>query len=193
MAVPFAGAASSETFRYTYVLDGLDDHDGIWAGFPQEDRTRIRKAERHLVVRAIDDVELFIALNRMTYTRQGMAMPYSAELIRRLDAACGARGVRRILLAEGADGVAHAGLYLVWDPESAYYLMAGSDPRLRRSGAIPLLIWEAIKFAGQVTATSYDFEGSICVRSSVSSARAAAAKYNFRASHAAPPWRASWP
>ena len=88
----FRWGGFSETVRYTYVLDGLDDHDGIWAGFRQELRTRIRKAERHLVVRAIDDVELFIALNRMTYARQGMAMPYSAELIRRLDAACGARG-----------------------------------------------------------------------------------------------------
>jgi hypothetical protein len=48
----------------------------------------------------------------------------------------------------------------VWDPESAYYLMAGSDPRLRSSGAINLLTWEAIRFAGQVT-RRYDFEGSM--------------------------------
>jgi hypothetical protein len=150
----------AETVRYTYVLDRLDDHDRIWTGFRPEVRTRIRKAERHLVVRPIDDVELFIALNRMTYARQGMAMPYSADLIRRLDVACSARGVRRILLAEGADGTPHAALYLVWDPESAYYLMAGSDPRLRSSGAINLLTWEAIRFAGQVT-RRYDFEGSM--------------------------------
>ena len=106
MAVPFSWGGFSETVRYTYVLDDLDDHDKIWAGFRQEVRTRIRKAEQQVVVRAIDDVELFIALNRMTYARQGMAVPYSAELIRRLDAACSARGVRRILLAEGADGIA---------------------------------------------------------------------------------------
>ncbi len=156
----FSWGGFSETVRYTYVLDPLDDHDRIWAGFRPEVRTRIRKAERHLIVRPIDDVELFIALNRMTYVRQGMSMPYSADLIRRLDAACSARGVRRILLAEGADGMPHAALYLVWDPESAYYLMAGSDPRLRTSGAITLLTWEAIKFAGQVT-RRYDFEGSM--------------------------------
>ena len=156
----FSWGGFSETVRYTYVLDPLDDHDRIWAGFRPEVRTRIRKAERHLIVRPIDDVELFIALNRMTYVRQGMSMPYSADLIRRLDAACSARGVRRILLAEGADGMPHAALYLVWDPESAYYLMAGSDPRLRTSGAITLLTWEAIRFAGQVT-RRYDFEGSM--------------------------------
>ena len=156
----FSWGGFSETVRYTYVLDPLDDYDTIWAGFRPEVRTRIRKAERHLIVRPIDDVELFIALNRMTYVRQGMSMPYSADLIRRLDAACSARGVRRILLAEGTDGMPHAALYLVWDPESAYYLMAGSDPRLRTSGAITLLTWEAIRFAGQVT-RRYDFEGSM--------------------------------
>ena len=156
----FSWGGFSETVRYTYVLDALDDHDRIWAGFRPEVRTRIRKAERHLIVRPIDDVELFIALNRMTYVRQGMSMPYSADLIRRLDAACSARGVRRIMLAEGPDGMPHAALYLVWDPESAYYLMAGSDPRLRTSGAITLLTWEAIRFAGQVT-RRYDFEGSM--------------------------------
>jgi hypothetical protein len=150
----------AESVRYTYVLDHLDDYDRIWAGFRPEVRTRIRKAQRQVAVRAIDDVELFIALNRMTYARQGRSMPYPAELIRRLDGACSSRGVRRILLAEGADGIAHAALYLVWDPESAYYLMAGSDPRLRTSGAITLLTWEAIKFAGQVT-RRYDFEGSM--------------------------------
>ena len=121
----FRWTGFSESVRYTYVLDALDDHEKIWAGFRQEVRTRIRKAERQIVVRAIDDIELFIALNRMTYGRQGMSMPYSVELVRRLDAACSARGVRRIFLAEGADGTPHAALYLVWDATRAYYLMAG--------------------------------------------------------------------
>ena len=64
----------------------------------------IRKAEQQVVVRSIEDVEIFIALNRMTSSARECRMPYSAELVRRLDAACSARGVRRILLAEGADG-----------------------------------------------------------------------------------------
>jgi lipid II:glycine glycyltransferase (peptidoglycan interpeptide bridge formation enzyme) len=161
--LPFYWQGFSETVHYTYVLDELDDHDKIWAGFRQEVRTRIRKAERQVVVRAIDNVELFIALNQMTYERQGIPMPYPAELIRRLDAACSARGVRRIMLAEGADGSPHAALYLVWDSVSAYDLMGGSDPSLHASGAITLLTWEAIKYAGQVT-RRYDFEGSMLRR-----------------------------
>jgi lipid II:glycine glycyltransferase (peptidoglycan interpeptide bridge formation enzyme) len=158
--LPFYWQGFSQSARYTYVLDELDDHDTIWRGFRQEVRTRIRKAERQVGVRAIDDIEPFIMLNRMTYERQGMAMPYSANLVRRLDAACSVRGVRRILLAEGADGTPHAAIYVVWDGITAYYLIGGSDPRLRSSGAMSLLSWEAIKFASRV-AQRFDFEGSM--------------------------------
>lgn len=158
--LPFYWKGFSQSVAYTYIIEELDDLDEIWAGFRQEVRTRIRKAERHLVTRAIDDTELFIRLNSMTYERQGMALPYSADLIRRLDSACSARGVRRILLAEDAKGMPHAAIYLVWDAESAYYLMGGSDPELRQSGAMNLLMWEGIKFASQVT-RRFDFEGSM--------------------------------
>jgi Acetyltransferase (GNAT) domain len=158
--LPFYWEGFSHSARYTYVLEELDDHDKIWREFRQEVRTRIRKAEQQIVVRSIDDVELFIELNRMTYERKGMSMPYPAEMVRRLDAACKARRVRRILLAEGPDGTPHAAIYLAWDTQSAYDLMGGSDPGLRHSGAMTLLTWEAIKFARQVT-RRYDFEGSM--------------------------------
>jgi hypothetical protein len=150
----------SHSVKYTYIIDDLDDHDKIWTGFRETVRGHIRKAQRRVTVRSIDDIDPLIALNRMTFERQGLAPTYSADLIRRVDAACRARGARRIFLAEGSDGAPHAALYLAWDSESAYSLMSGSDPRLRSSGAISLLRWEAIKFAGQVT-RRFDFEGSM--------------------------------
>jgi hypothetical protein len=158
--LPFYWHGFLQESCYTYIIDDLSDHDKIWHGFRENVRGHIRKAQRRVIVRPIEDVETFIALNRMTFARQGVSPAYSADTIRRLDAACGARGVRRIFLAEDADGAAHAALYLIWDSESAYTLMSGSDPRLRDSGAISLLRWEAIKYAGQVTRL-FDFEGSM--------------------------------
>src|SRR5919106_2186938 len=57
----------------------------------------------------------------------------------------------------GAGGIAILDFRLT---DGASYLMGGSDPRLRTSGAMSLLMWEAIKFAGQV-ARRFDFEGSM--------------------------------
>ncbi|HET9200918.1 MAG TPA: GNAT family N-acetyltransferase, partial [Dehalococcoidia bacterium] len=156
----FHARGFSHANQYTYVIDELDDHDRIWAGFRENVRREIRKAQRVVGVRSLEDIETLIALNRMTFERQGMSPAASEDVIRRLDAACKARGARRMLVAEGADGAPHAALYLVWDAESAYYLMGGGDPSLRTSGAMSLLMWEAIKFAGQVT-RRFDFEGSM--------------------------------
>ena len=159
--IQFHWNAFSQSVGYTYIIDELDEPERIWAGFSAKLRGHIRGAERQVIVRALDDIETFIALNMMTFERQGLSLPYSVALVRRLDAACSARGVRRMFFAEGADdGVAHAAVYLVWDAESAYNLMIGSDPLGRSSGAISLLMWEAIKFAGQVT-KRFDFEGSM--------------------------------
>jgi Acetyltransferase (GNAT) domain len=159
-ALPFYWRGFSASTHYTYALDDLDDCDRIWAGFRENVRREIRKAEREVAVRPLEDIDVFISLNRMTFERQGMSMPYSADLVRRLDAACSARGARRMFLAEGSDGVPHAVLYLVWDHASAYYLMSGSDPSRRTSGAMSLLMWEAIRYASQVT-RRFDFEGSM--------------------------------
>ena len=129
-AVLLAGIFQNRSATLTYSTNSTI-MDTIWAWISQD------SADAHPQGRTAGHysrdrrIEPFIALNRMTYERQGISMPYSAELVRRLDAACSARGVRRILLAEGADGTPHAALYLVWDAESAYSLMSGNDPRLR--------------------------------------------------------------
>jgi hypothetical protein len=70
------------------------------------------------------------------------------------------QGVRRIFVARDPAGRPHAGVYLVWDEGSAYYLMGGGDPEVRGSGATSLCLWHAIRFASTVTA-SFDFEGSM--------------------------------
>jgi hypothetical protein len=80
--------------------------------------------------------------------------------VQRIEAACRERAQSRILIAEDAQGRAHAGCYLVWDSESAYYLLGGGDPELRNSGAMSLVMWEAIRFSAEVS-DSFDFEGSM--------------------------------
>jgi Acetyltransferase (GNAT) domain len=158
--LPFCWHAFRDSILYSYTIDELQDVERIWAGFGDNVRGHIRKAARQLAVRPLDDIEAFLPIHKMSYERQGLSYPYSSDLIRRLDSACSARGVRRMFLAEDAGGVPHAALYLVWDSESAYNLMSGSGPHGRASGAMSLLIWEAIKFAGQVT-RRFDFEGSM--------------------------------
>jgi len=158
--LPFYWRGFNQTTRYTYIIEALDDLERVWAQFKKETRTAIRKAEKQLTVRTDLDIEQFLDINSMSFKRQGLELPYSRDLVRRLDAACTENRSRRMFFAEDAQGRIHAAEYVVWDKNSAYLLMTGADPELRSSNATSLLIWEAIKFAATITRW-FDFEGSI--------------------------------
>lgn len=160
--LPFYWAGFEQTTRYTYILQDLSDEDALWMGLQENIRREIRKATNRfdLCIREDESIDDFIALNRLTFARQGMTLPYTDEFVRCLDHACADRRARKILIAEDKEGRRHAGVYIVWDENSAYYLMGGGDPELRNSGATSLCMWEAIKFARTVT-RRFDFEGSM--------------------------------
>jgi len=160
--LPFYWRGFSQTTRYTYRLPNISDLDAVWSGFRENIRREIRKASGrfNLRVRIDCSIDDFLALNAKTFERQNRKLPYSAEFVHELDRACIAHNARRIFIAEDDQGRHHAGVYIVWDEQNAYYLMGGGDPKLRGSGATSLCIWESIKFASTVT-KSFDFEGSM--------------------------------
>lgn len=158
--LPFFWRGFQQTTRYTYIVEDLSDLDAVWRETRQNIRTDVRKATRELVVRDDLTLDTFLDLNEMTFKRQGMTLPYERELVGRIDHVCAKRDCRKMLFAEDSQGRVHAAAYLIWDDEAAYYLMGGSDPELRTSGANSLLMWQAIKFASTVTRT-FDFEGSM--------------------------------
>ncbi len=160
--LPFYWKGFSQTTAYTYVLPDLTDADRIWKGLRENIRREIRRAENRAGISVSSEASLedFIALNAMTFARQEKDLPYTPDYVRRLDAACTDHGCRRIFIARDGEGRAHSAAYLVWDAQNAYYLMGGSDPELRNSGAMSLCMWEAIRFAAGVT-KRFDFEGSM--------------------------------
>lgn len=158
---PFFWHGFSETTRYTYVLEPLDDLDRIWEGMRENIRREIRKAQSSgVAVEIAEDLEDLWSAHKLTFARQGLPMPYGLGFVRRIDEACAARGARRIFIGRGRDGGVHAAAYVVWDERSAYYLLGGSDPAQRSSGAASLVLWEAIRFSSTV-APCFDFEGSM--------------------------------
>lgn len=160
--LPLFWLGYEQTTRYTYRIENLASADEIWSGIEANIRTDIRKASNRegVIVRNDLDLDSFLTLNEKVFTRQDIAMPYTKEFVRRLDDAAAQNNARKIFIAEDEQGRHHAGVYLIWDDNTAYYLMGGSDPDLRNSGATSLCMWEAIQFAATVT-KSFDFEGSM--------------------------------
>ncbi|RPI02853.1 MAG: peptidoglycan bridge formation glycyltransferase FemA/FemB family protein [Calditrichaeota bacterium] len=158
--LPFYWCGFKQTTRYSYVLDELDDVERAFMNFKKNSRYDIRKAEKQVDVQAIDDIDVFLYLNHLSFEYRHKKASYSDVLVKTLDEACRQKSCRKILIAKDAQSRIHAGLYLVWDEYSVYYLMGGSDPKLRESNANSLLIWEAIKFAASIQ-RAFDFEGSM--------------------------------
>jgi hypothetical protein len=158
--LPFYWAGFQATVRYTYRLDDLTDLDRIRSDFQEHVRHAIKKAESTIAVDHDFPLERLLQLDAETYARQGLSPPTPPDLVRRLDAACSARGARRIMGAVDAAGRTHAALFMVWDERTLYTLINARDPEFRSSGANTLLYWEAIRLASEVS-HAFDFEGSM--------------------------------
>ena len=160
--LPFYWKGFEQTTNYTYVIDDMSSLDVVWSNFQEKIRTDIRKStNRHnLIVLDNPSVDDFVQLNKKVYERKNIKVPYSEQTFFNLDKVCTQRNARKIFVAVDEDGKHHAGVYIVWDKNSAYYLLGGSDPELRNSGATSLCLWEAIRFASTVT-KEFNFEGSM--------------------------------
>lgn len=160
--LPFYWKGFQQSTRYTYILHELGDENLLWNGLQENIRGDIKKAKNRFNLRIREDLTIddFLVLNQKTFSRQNIVLPYTTDFVKNLDQACAVRKARKIIIAEDDQGRRHAGVYIVWDDKSAYYLMGGGDPELRNSGATSLCLWEAIKFAATVS-KRFDFEGSM--------------------------------
>lgn len=159
--LPFFWRGFTQTTRYTYVLNDLNDTNKLWSQLQGKVRTEIKKAEGRSGIVVVDgSLDEMYALVQLTFTRQGKKPPFSKNYLESIDKACTQRSCRKILIAKDNDGRPHAGAYIVWDADSAYYLVGGGDPEVRNSGAATLCLWKAIQFASTVS-HQFDFEGSI--------------------------------
>ena len=158
--LPFSWQGYESRVRYTYVLEDLRDESTLWRNLSGRTRRAIRKAEKVLTIRETSDVELFTRLYAKTFSRQNIASPVGPQIIKQVYDAALAQKAVKLLVAEDAQGQAHGAVFLLYDERATYYLMGGSDPSLRDSQPLSLLLWSAIQFAAS-TSLKFDFEGSM--------------------------------
>jgi Acetyltransferase (GNAT) domain len=159
-ALPFYWAGYRLEARYTYRLHGLRATTDLWAGLRDNIRREIRKARKRVEIVEDLGVDRFYDVLSKTYERQSIATPHTLPELERLAAACTSRGAGTMLFARDDAGQIHATVWVVWDRNGAYYLLAGAEPHLRTSGASSLLAWEAIARASRHTDV-FDFHGSM--------------------------------
>ena len=160
--LPFHWAGFRVEPTLSYRFADLTDLDAIFKGIKDSRRTVIKNAAKTLTVTESDDVNLLIAMQKKTFSRQNRSLPIPEDVIMRLDEACKEHNARFMLVATDNDRNVHAASYFVYDSNVCYYIMSGADTEFRNSGAGSLLIWEGIKKAATLS-RAFDFEGSSIV------------------------------
>jgi len=159
--LPFYWAGYEQTTRYTYVLpDIVTDLERVLSGFAHMKRKNIRKAEKLVEVREDLPAEDFYANHSMTLRKQGDSISYSYELFKKIYDATYGNHAGKVWYAIDDQQNIHAAVFIIFDSKSAYYLISSIDPEYRKSGAVALLLREAIAYVSQHT-KRFDFEGSM--------------------------------
>lgn len=161
--LPFYWKGYKQTTMYSYVLLLEPAEAEIFKQIEKNYRQKIRAAEKRLkVVHDLPLTELF-RLMGLSFERQGLKSPVDFPFLQKLYAALSEHACCKTFFASDPDtGQVHSAAMLVWDRQSAYYLLSGDDPALRSSGAAVLLKWAAIQYAkNSLGVPVFDFEGSM--------------------------------
>ena len=158
--LPFHWRGYSIKPLITYKITDLKNPDDIFSNFDKSTKRKINSAKKKLVIREDLDIDVLIRVVNLTYQAQNRKSPISVDLIKSIDEACKRNGTGKMLAAVDDAGNVHACTYFVFDENTFYYLIPGSDPQYKSSNAQSLIIWEAIKIASSLS-REFDFEGSM--------------------------------
>ena len=141
-------------------MDTGNSLDHLFANIKSNARNKIRKAEGLLKVTETEDIELFYHINKKSFDRQAIKLPFSLEFLIELDQILSQKKQRKMYFAFDDRENIHGCIYLIWDAQCVYNLLLGADTNLRSSGVIQLLLWKGIKLAKEQKKI-FDFEGSM--------------------------------
>ncbi len=158
--LPFYWHGYEQTSKYTYIIDNITIED-LESNLEGNRRKNIRKA-LDLGIKVVEgnDIQKFYELNKKTFIRQNMTIPYSFEYVNRLYNTCNNNNACKIFFAQDSENNIIATNFLVYDDNTVYYIMGGIDPDKKDLGGMDLVQLEGIKFALK-SGKIFDFEGSM--------------------------------
>ncbi len=159
--LPFMWRGFDCRVRYTYVIEKDRILEDIIKEMEVDVRRRLRRAEeRGVEVVESEDVEGFYEINRETFLRKGMEIPYGIEVVSKIYKFGRKRGACKILFAVDSEGKRLGAGFFAKDDRSYYYLMSGITEEGRRLGAMDVILMKGISMALE-EGFNFDFEGSI--------------------------------
>jgi CelD/BcsL family acetyltransferase involved in cellulose biosynthesis len=156
---PWQALGWEQTVRYSYVLDLKMEEEELWNGIRSYQRRNIRKGLKCLSIKdSVNTRDHWELYQKMVKIRPEVKI--SDRIRASFDELVRGDFSVKLFYAVDSREQAHASLMMVYDQQFAIYLLPYSDPALRQSGAAPLLLWHAIRWAKEAGLEYFDFEGS---------------------------------
>ncbi len=157
--LPFYNHGFKQSTRYTYVFENTNP-DHVYKSMKDKTRNMIKKAKKLLAIETASDTDSFFRISASTFIRQNRSIPFDKEMFSQLHQEILSRKCGCIFYAKDGNGYIGGTLYLIWDSTTAYLWQLGAEKGFRNSGAVQLLIWEAIKKTNEL-GLRFNFEGSM--------------------------------
>ncbi|MEQ8908644.1 MAG: GNAT family N-acetyltransferase [Vicingaceae bacterium] len=149
-----------QQIKYTYVLHLGQEKQQLWSGLRENIRRQIRKAKKSLRIEMSYDAETLDQLVNQSFESRNDQNPIAGtDWIKRCVTYLEKHRCGAVYVAKEGD-ITHAGIGVIYDAHSAYYLIGGAASQHKNSGAMSLLMWEAIKAAKAKKVDHFNFEGS---------------------------------
>ena len=150
----------SSSVRYTYVVD-LSDINKAIGKIESRTNYEIRKCEKNsILVDTSQDVGSFFNLVEMTYKRKGLESPVGKQHIEKIFTSLNSISKCKLYFAKDSAQNCLAAIFIIWDKNTAYYLMGANNPDFRKYGASNLLLKKAMEDLAEMGVTVFDLCGA---------------------------------
>jgi hypothetical protein len=161
--LPFHWRAYKLKVKYTYQIPLMRKEEDIWADMAEHIRRDIRKTEKSGITVTIKEeadevIDLFIR-NKASEISQLKKMDHSLLL-------CAFNNMQKkgnafAMIAKTPGGITCAGILVFVYGNIFTYYFGTAEREYKRSGAMSLILWEALKTANNSGYAVFDFEGSM--------------------------------
>ncbi|KIG05680.1 hypothetical protein BurMR1_0765 [Burkholderia sp. MR1] len=157
-AAAFRLAGYNVSVQFTLRLSPDADEESAWSRLRWNTRNRIRRSSERFLVQEIEKVDTFVDFYDANLSARRLENEYGSEVMRRVLREVSARRAGTIIGSFDHDGSLCAATALVWDRFNLYYLLT-TRQATSHSGAVALLVWEAMKIARE-RKLDLDFDGT---------------------------------
>jgi hypothetical protein len=157
-ALPYQAYGCHVKCQFTFISD-CSDIDATWKSMRDKTRNLIRRSQERNQVADQADPQEFLRFYAANCEGRHQINRYDTATVTKLLQQCVERDQGRAWLARSpGNEQPTAGIFVVWDQHSMYFLMSTRAPGATDSGAVSQLIWLAMNEAHR-RGLQFDFDG----------------------------------